>query len=72
VRRHGVYPDDAQLPLRCRDHGLDQPQLLAWRLSNTMEANPCTDTLEEALARFGPPSIMNTDSQKIAASSWAV
>lgn len=36
-------------------------KVLAWRLSNTMEAGPCVEAPEEALARFGPPSIMNTD-----------
>lgn len=36
-------------------------KVLAWRLSNTLDADPCVEALEEALARFGPPSIMNTD-----------
>lgn len=36
-------------------------KVLAWRLSNTMEAGPCVEALKEALARFDPPSIMNTD-----------
>lgn len=35
--------------------------VLAWRLSNTMEASFCVSTLEEALARFGRPEIFNTD-----------
>jgi putative transposase len=34
---------------------------LAWRLSNTMEAGFCVEALEEALRRFGPPEIFNTD-----------
>ena len=34
---------------------------LSWRLSNTMEAEFCADVLEGAIARFGPPEIMNTD-----------
>lgn len=47
-------------------------KVLAWRLSNTLEADPCVEALEEALARFGPPSIMNTDSHTIGASSRVV
>ncbi len=35
--------------------------VLAWRLSNTMEASFCVAALEEALARFGKPEIFNTD-----------
>jgi len=36
-------------------------KVLAWRLSNTMEADFCIEALEEALARFGAPEIFNTD-----------
>ena len=36
-------------------------KVLAWRLSNTMEADFCVAALEEALARFGRPEIFNTD-----------
>jgi putative transposase len=35
--------------------------VLAWRLSNTMDASFCLEALEEALARFGKPEIFNTD-----------
>jgi putative transposase len=35
--------------------------VLAWRLSNTMDAVFCVDALEEALARWGRPEIFNTD-----------
>ena len=35
--------------------------VLAWRLSNTLDAGFCTDALEEALARYGAPEIFNTD-----------
>ncbi len=34
---------------------------LAWRLSNTMDADFCVEALEDALARFGCPEIFNTD-----------
>ena len=38
-------------------------KVLAWRLSNTMDASFCVAALEEALARFGRPEIFNTDQQ---------
>jgi putative transposase len=36
-------------------------RVLSWRLSITMEASFCVETLEEALARYGKPDIFNTD-----------
>ncbi len=36
-------------------------KVLAWRISNTLEAEFCAEALNEAIARFGPPEIMNTD-----------
>jgi putative transposase len=36
-------------------------RILAWRLSNTMEASFCIDAVEEALAKYGCPQIFNTD-----------
>jgi putative transposase len=36
-------------------------KVLAWRLSNTMTADACVDALEEAISKYGPPQIMNTD-----------
>jgi len=35
--------------------------VLAWRLSNTLDAGFCTDALDEALAWHGAPAIFNTD-----------
>jgi len=35
--------------------------VLAWRLSNTMDAGFCVEALTEALARYGRPDIFNTD-----------
>jgi len=35
--------------------------VLAWRLSNTMDAGFCVETLNDALARYGRPEIFNTD-----------
>lgn len=36
-------------------------RVLSWRLSITMEAAFCIETLEDALARHGRPEIFNTD-----------
>ncbi len=36
-------------------------KVLAWRLSNTMEADFCIEALHEAMARHGRPAIFNTD-----------
>ena len=35
--------------------------VLAWRLSNTMDAGFCVEALNEALSRYGRPEIFNTD-----------
>ena len=35
--------------------------VLAWRLSNTMDASFCVEALAEALDRYGSPDIFNTD-----------
>jgi putative transposase len=36
-------------------------RVLSWRLSITMEAAFCVETLEDALARYGKPEVFNTD-----------
>jgi putative transposase len=36
-------------------------KVLAWRISNTLEADFCVAALNEAIHKFGPPEIMNTD-----------
>ena len=35
--------------------------VLAWRLSNTLDAGFCVEALDEALTRHGQPEIFNTD-----------
>ncbi len=35
--------------------------VLAWRLSNTMDAGFCVEALQEALTRYATPEIFNTD-----------
>ena len=36
-------------------------KVLAWCISNTLEPEFCLEALNEAIHRFGPPGIMNTD-----------
>jgi putative transposase len=36
-------------------------KVLSWRLSNTLDPTFCVEALEEALERYGPPEIFNTD-----------
>lgn len=36
-------------------------KVLAWRISNTLEADFCVEALNEAIHKFGSPEIMNTD-----------
>ena len=36
-------------------------KVLAWRLSNTLDASFCTEALEEAIMKYGTPDIFNTD-----------
>ena len=36
-------------------------KVLAWRISNTLEADFCVEALKEAMAKYGPPEIMNSD-----------
>lgn len=36
-------------------------KVLAWRISNTQEADFCAEALNAAIHRFGAPDIMNTD-----------
>ena len=36
-------------------------RVLAWRLSNTLDASFCTEALEEAISKHGIPEIFNTD-----------
>jgi len=46
-------------------------KVLSWRLSNTMHADFCVEALNEAIARFGPPEIMNTDQgSQFTGSAW--
>ncbi len=45
-------------------------KVLVWRLSNTLDAEPCVEALTEAIARHGPRETMNTD-QGSQLTAWA-
>jgi putative transposase len=38
-------------------------KVLAWRLSNTLDAGFCVEAVKEAIAKYGKPKIMNTDQE---------
>src|SRR5271166_2657663 len=64
--RVSMREDGAELRLvrrACSRLYLNQirPHGLAWRLSNTMDADFCVTALQEAIAHFGRPVIFNTD-----------
>jgi putative transposase len=46
-------------------------KVLSWRLSNTLDASFCVEALEEAIAKYGKPEIMNTDQgSQFTGSDW--
>ena len=47
-------------------------KVLSWRLSDTLHASFCVEALEEPIAKYGKPGIMNTDSHTIGAGSRVV
>ena len=44
-------------------------KVLAWRISNTLEADFCVEALNEAIHKFGPPEIMNMEHGRAIGSS---
>ena len=44
-------------------------KVLAWRISNTLEAEFCLEALNEAIHKFGPPEIMNMEHGRATGSS---
>jgi len=46
-------------------------KVLSWRLSNTLDASFCVEALNEAIAKYGKPEIMNTDQgSQFTGSGW--
>jgi hypothetical protein len=60
VRGCDLSADAARLPLSGGDRGLGHAQVLAWRISNTMDAGFCVEALQDAMARYGSGDL-NTD-----------
>ena len=66
MRRGFLYPVAIRRPaMVCLQtmRGMDwrTRKVLAWRISNTLEADFCVEAMNEAIHRFGPPEIMNSD-----------
>ena len=73
VQRHHLHPGQERLSVSggnpLADRGVYTPRsmdwatrkVLSWRLSNTLDASFCVEALEEAIAKYGKPEIMNTD-----------
>ena len=63
VKPCGVNSDTTHLSIKYLVAVLDgfSRNVLAWRLSVTLETEPCLEALSEALARHGRPEIMNAD-----------
>jgi putative transposase len=47
-------------------------KVLAWRLSNTLDASFCVEALSDTIAKYGKPEIVNTDSHMMVTSSRLV
>ena len=45
-------------------------KVLAWRIFNTLAAEFCLETLNEAIHKFGGPEIMNTEHLLAASGGW--
>lgn len=61
VHRHQLHPDAPRISLSGGHHGLAQPEGAELAISNSMDVRFCIETLKEALARYGPPEIFNSD-----------
>ena len=61
MQRHHLHPSRKWLSVSGGDHGLATRKGLTRRLSNTLDASFCVETLEEAISKYGKPEFMNTD-----------
>ena len=59
--RYLLHPDGARVHVSGGHHGLVLAPRPAWRVSNTFDSDFCVEALEDALTRYGPPEIFNTD-----------
>jgi transposase InsO family protein len=71
VRRHHLYSDATGGLYLVAIMDWYSRKVLAWRLSNTMDAEFCVEALKDALANHGTPEIFNTDQgSQFTSSSW--
>ena len=61
VRRHQLHPDATGFLYLVAIMDWFSREVLAWRLSNSMEAEFCVEALQDAIARCGKPETMNSD-----------
>ena len=73
MRRQYLHPNAARVPLAIvlgpmADNARlvaimdwDSRKVLAWRLSNSMDADFCVEALKDAIAKHGKPEIFNSD-----------
>lgn len=65
--RSSLVPDISYIPMRrgflylVAIMGWHSRKVSSWRLSNSMDAGFCVEALKEALAKYGPPEICNSD-----------
>jgi putative transposase len=70
-QRHHLYSSQKWLSVSGTIMDWATRKVLTWRLSNTLDASFCVEALEEAIARYGKPEIMNTDQvSQYTGSSW--
>ena len=62
MRRHHLYSDEEGILYLVAIMDWCTRKVLAWRISNTLEADFCVEALNEAIHKFGSPEIMNTPS----------
>ena len=64
---HAIYPRITYIPMRKGFMYLTaiidvlSRFIVGWALSNTLEARVCTEVLDEAIAKYGKPEILNSD-----------
>lgn len=71
MRRKHFCAGSERLFVPGRHHGLATRKVLSWRLSNTIHVDFSAEALNEAIARYGPPEITNTDQgSQFTGSAW--
>ena len=61
VQRHHLYTCQERVLYRVAIIDWATRRVLSWPLSNTLDACFCVEALEEAVAKYGKPEMLNTD-----------